>query len=304
MNQRQPRRISFLGPVLLIAAGVVLLLNTLGILDWSVWWQLLRLWPILLIGAGLDLLLGRLSVWGSLLGAVLVLAVLAGALWLSLDEDLGRSGLQAEQIRQPLGDATRAEVRVDPGIGVLQLEALPESANLVQGTIHLSKGEEIDQDVETSGQQIRYELQTLQESWIAPFGGWNTERIWDLGLTPGAPLDLVATLAVGEAHLDLSGLDISELQVDMGLGRIELTLPAEGRFEGKLESGMGLVVIRVPQSMELHIGGDLGLVFRNLPEGYEQDGDSITSPGYPGAKNRVDLDLDEGIGVLEIRSAQ
>jgi hypothetical protein len=304
MKRRQPRRINLLGPVLLIAAGVVLLLNTLGILGWGIWWQLLRLWPILLIAAGLDLLLGRLSTWGSVLAAVLVLAVLAGALWLSLDGDLGRSRLQAENIREPLGEATSAQVMIEPGVGVLRLEALPESADLIQGTVRLSGGEEIAQDVDASAGQIRYELRTLRESWITPLGGWNTERVWDLGLTPGATLDLAASLAVGEARLDLSDLEMSDLQLEVGLGRIELTLPDKGRFEGNLQSGMGQIVILVPQGMELQISGDLGLVIRDVPEGYGQDEDTITSPGYGAAGDRIDLAIDEGIGLLEIRPAE
>ena len=303
MNERKPKRISFLGPVLIIAVGVILLLNTLGILDWSVWWNLLRLWPVLLIAAGLDLLLGRVSIWGSLLAALLVLAVLAGALWLSLDGDLG-SGLQAQQIRQALGEATEAQVRIEPGVGILRLEALPESADLIQGTIHLSSGEEIAQDLTASGQQVGYELRTLETSWTTHLGGWNTERIWDLGLTPGASLDLAASLAVGEAEIDLSGLALSDLQVEMGLGRIELTLPAEGRFDGRLDSGLGQIVIQVPQGMALQIVGDLGLVVRDVPEDYQQEEDSITSPGYAGAENRVDLNIEEGIGILEIRPAE
>jgi hypothetical protein len=304
MSQRQSKRINFLGPVLLIGAGVILLLNTLGILEWGIWWQLLRLWPILLIAAGLDLLLGRLSAWGSLLAAVLVLAVLAGALWLIMDGDLGRRGLQAEQIRQPLGEATRAQVQVEPGVGILRVAALPESADLIRGTIRLARGEEFDQGVTASGQRISYELRTLEESWTTPLGGWNTDRIWDLGLTPGASLDLAAVLAAGQADLDLSDLDMNDLQVEVGLGRVELTLPAEGRFAAKLEAGMGQIVIWVPQSMEIQIGGDLGLVFRDLPEGYQQDGDSITSPGYRGAENRVELRIEEGIGILKIRPAE
>jgi hypothetical protein len=304
MNERKPKRISIFGPVLLIAVGVILLLNSLGILEWGIWWSLLRLWPILLIAAGLDLLLGRFSIWGSLLAALLVLAVLGGALWLALDGDLGGRGLQAQEIRQTLGEATQAEVRVEPGVGILRLEALPESADLIQGTIYLSKGEEIAQDVTAGEPQIRYELRTLKTSWATPLGGWNTERTWDLGLTPGAALDLAAILAVGEADLNLSDLAMSDLQVEVGLGRIELTLPAEGRFEGRLQSGMGQIVIRVPQGMALQIGGDLGLVVRDVPEGYQQDDDSITSPGYAVAENRVDLTIDEGIGILEIRPAE
>ena len=304
MNERQPKRINILGPIILIAVGVVLLLNTMGILEWSVWWQLIRLWPILLIAAGLDLLLGRYSVWGSLLAAVLVLAVLAGAIWLSLESDLGRRGLEAEQIRQALGEASQAEVLVDPGVGVLRLEALAESADLIQGTVYLSAGEEIDQDAATSGERIRYELRTLKDNWIVPLGGWNDQRVWDLGLTPGASLDVAASLGAGEAVLDLTGLQMNDLRVDVGLGRIEITLPAEGRFEGGVESGIAQIVIVVPRGMELRVQGDTGLVVREVPDDYQQEEDTITSPGYAGAQNRVDLTVEEGIGILEIRPAE
>lgn len=304
MDERKPRRINILGPVLLIAMGTILLLNTLGILEWSVWWTLLRLWPILLIAAGLDLLLGRYSIWGSLLAAVLVLAVLAGALWLTLDGRLGAAGLDAQPIRQALDGANQAEVLLEPGVGSLRLEALPESADLIQGTIHLAEGEEIAEDVTTSGDGIRYELRTLKDSWMVPFGDWNAQRAWELGLTPGASLDLAANLGVGEARLDLAGLDLTHLRVEVGLGRIEITLPAQGRFDATLESGMGQIVLRVPQSMEVRVSGDLGLVLRDVPEGYLQVEDTITSPGYAGAQDRVQFTIDEGIGLLEIRPVE
>src|SRR6188472_3261560 len=47
------------GPVILIAAGIVLLLNNLDILPWAIWGDLWRLWPLALIVIGLDLILGK-----------------------------------------------------------------------------------------------------------------------------------------------------------------------------------------------------------------------------------------------------
>lgn len=53
------RRIGFpVAPVLLIASGVVFLLNNLGVLRFS---QLFRWWPLLLIGLGVYMLLMRLT---------------------------------------------------------------------------------------------------------------------------------------------------------------------------------------------------------------------------------------------------
>jgi len=43
-------------PVVLVAAGVVLLLNTLGILPWASWSQIGRYWPVLVIAFGLSVL--------------------------------------------------------------------------------------------------------------------------------------------------------------------------------------------------------------------------------------------------------
>ena len=78
MNERkrrarpeQSRRGSLVGPVILLGLGIVFLLNNLGVLEWSVWEVIFRLWPVLLIAAGLDFLIGRRSVWGSLLALVL-----------------------------------------------------------------------------------------------------------------------------------------------------------------------------------------------------------------------------------------
>ena len=86
MANKKSNRSSPLGPVLLILIGGILLLNVLGVLDWSIWWSLLRLWPILLIAAGLELLLGRWW-WGSLLSTILVVAVVVAALWLTSGAD-------------------------------------------------------------------------------------------------------------------------------------------------------------------------------------------------------------------------
>ena len=82
MNKKKERRSSLVVPVILIGLGIVFLLNNLGILTWSVWDVIFRLWPVLLVAGGLDVLIGRRSAWGALLSLVLTLALVAGALWL------------------------------------------------------------------------------------------------------------------------------------------------------------------------------------------------------------------------------
>lgn len=56
----QIRRLSgvFL-PLIIVAVGVVLLLNTTGVLNWSAWSEIVRLWPIAVILFGLSLVWNR-----------------------------------------------------------------------------------------------------------------------------------------------------------------------------------------------------------------------------------------------------
>ncbi len=54
------RRVSgLLLPVIIVGAGIVLLLNTTGVLSWSAWSELGRLWPIAVILFGLSIVWQR-----------------------------------------------------------------------------------------------------------------------------------------------------------------------------------------------------------------------------------------------------
>jgi hypothetical protein len=303
MRESRRERVNILGPILLIAIGVVLLLNTLGILEWSVWLTLVRLWPVLLIAAGLDLLLGRYSAWGSLLAAILVIGVLVAALWLATTNATpGGAGLVSETVQQPLEGASRAEVEVSPAVGRLHMEALPEEASLVQGIIYRGRNEEVEQRFQ-GGTSASYRLKAGDVSWV-PFGTWAFDRrLWDLGLSPGAALDLRAEMGAGEMILDLTGLQIEQLRVNMGLGRAEVRLPAVGRYAATVEGAIGQTVVLIPDGLAARIEASSALATRNMPAGYRREGDVYTSPGYADAENRVDLTVSQAIGTLEVRPA-
>jgi hypothetical protein len=303
MEEQKRKRVDLVGPVLLIVVGIILLLNVLGILEWSIWWTLLRLWPIFLIALGLELLLGRWSLWGSILAMVLVLAIFAGALWLTRTDFLGTSGLTAKEIRQPLGDATEAAVVINPGFGILRIEALPESANLIEGEIHLLEGEEVVQEYSERDGQATFELRREGGGPGIPFGGGLDERqAWELGLSPGATLQLETSLVLGEAGLDLSDLALSGVETNMGIGVTRVTMPEEGRYQARIEGAIGVTTIVLPEGLAARLQLDTGIAARQLPDGYQEQGEGVyISPGYATATDRVDLDVSQAIGVLQIR---
>jgi energy-converting hydrogenase Eha subunit A len=80
-EEPRSRSASVLWPTLLIAAGAVLLLTNLGYLPQISWDQLWRFWPVLLIAIGIDTLFSRRSLFGAIVGALLILALLGGVIY-------------------------------------------------------------------------------------------------------------------------------------------------------------------------------------------------------------------------------
>jgi len=293
------RRGGLVGPVILIGLGIVFLLNNLGVLSWSVWEVLLRMWPVLLIALGLDLLIGRRSIWGSLLALVLILAVLAGGLWLS-GVHLGTGSWTGEVISQPLEGATQARVVINQGSGVQRIGALSETANLVEGKIRLAEGESVTRHFAVEGGTASFELRTQGAVWVGPYLG-EAGPTWDLGLNPEVPLQLSLSLGAGEYEIDLRDLRVRELDASLGAGQTTIILPQEGGFRGKVSGAVGQTVIVVPEGLAARITMSAALVHRDVPGSFRRDGDVYTSPGYEMAEKRVELEVSQAIGQISVR---
>ena len=301
-RERDGYRGGLVGPVILIGLGVVFLLNNMGILAWSVWDVIFRLWPILLVAAGLDLLLGRRSIWGSLLALVLTLALLAGLLWMFEAGVIPGQATEGEEIRQGLEGATQAEVILAPAVGSLQLDALLETDHLATGVIRPISGERIHRDFAVQDQTATLRLQS--EGAFGPLiGDWSGQRGWDLGLSANVPLWIEVNMGVGSSELDLTDLQVRELDVSMGVGQTRVTLPAAGDYQANVDGAIGETIVVIPRGLEVRISLDTGLAGRRLPAGFRCQDDVCTSPGYTGAENRVDLDVSQAIGNISIRQA-
>jgi lia operon protein LiaF len=65
-----------MGGIILIAAGLVLLSNTMGFVGWEIWNVLFRFWPVLLILGGIEMLLGK-NLAGRIFSGIVSLAAVS-----------------------------------------------------------------------------------------------------------------------------------------------------------------------------------------------------------------------------------
>jgi cell wall-active antibiotic response 4TMS protein YvqF len=313
---RTPRRPpSLFWPIILIGAGVLLLLSNLGVVPWSSWSLLWRLWPVLLIALGLDVLIGRRSMAGAIFSGVVLLVLLGGAvalvvfaqnipIWADLSEP---AAWQIKDVEHPIGDIERATVDIDWSSPPGHLYALSDSENLIEGRIAY-RGELVF-GAHTRGD--RADVQLYSESagpWFGPFQSLPDEdRRWDVRLSPGALLDLNLNAGSGRCDFDLSELRLSALTLDVGSGAVTLALPGNNTLGATIEGGSGALTISLPRSIGARVILESGSgAFRpgerfRLVSGEQDDDGMWETRNWDTAEHTVEITIDQGSGRVAIR---
>ena len=297
----QRRYPSLTWPIILITAGVLFLLSNLGVLDVN-FWNLWRLWPVLLILAGLEIIIGRRSVIGNIIVLVITLATVGGIillLFVSPDVLGASSSAGVERIDEPLDGVERAELEINFPAGRLEIDRLSDSSSLIKGDLELSTSQIPTWDLSRSGSQASMTLSYPRSgSWPQ---NWQRGDEWQLALSPKVAFSLDANLGAGEAFLDLTGLDVRELRVEAGVGRSTIILPDEGDLTARVNGGVGQITIEIPDGMAARIDVSRGIGNVSIAGRYEREGDSYVTRDWRSNENRVDLQVEVGIGQVTVR---
>jgi len=332
MSTQKPYRSGF-WPILLIGIGVFWLLNNLGLLPGWSWGSLWQLWPVFLIAIGLDLLIARRApVLGALVALVAIgliaILVLAGTtLGINRNPDV-----ITEQFSEALGQANSARIDLDFSLGPAFIDALVNSKDLFQAEIrHFGEAE-----FSSSGTSRKTILLDTTERRLQ-IGGLDIfaepDLRWEIGITPEIPIDLVIKGGVGEADLDLSKLDLTGLDLSVGVGKVMIYLPATSEgYDAKItgsvgetyieisegadirldvEGGVGEVTIKVPDDAAVRLDASVGVGRIRVPIGFRQisggDNDLVgeagvwESAGFDSADRRIIITFNGGVGGLILR---
>jgi hypothetical protein len=305
-NERRHYRGGFVWPILLIGAGIVFLLNNLGMVSWDVWLTLLRLWPVVLIAVGLDILVGRRFPLGSLLLGLVLVVVLVLAVQGSIPMNATASGLavdRTETISQDLQGSNQGSVDIRFGAGNLNVDALTEGGlQLIQGSLDLSRNEQLNKSFSANNGVARYVLESRGSLNVGPevLGGSNKK--WDLNLNRDIPLDLRISTGAGQSNLDLTGLNLRRFDLNGGVGQVTVKLPAHGQYPVSIDGGVGQVVVIIPQGLAARVRTEGGLGGVSVQGDFRKDGDTYTTGGYGSAQDQADVQVNNGVGQIVLKS--
>lgn len=327
-----PRYRSLFWPILLVGVGIVWLLSNLGLVQQISLGSILKFWPVVLIVFGLDMLFSRRYPW---VGAVVGLLAVAGVVGLLLfGPKVGistNSDIKSDTFSTPLEGVKTAEYTFDTSSSPVEIYALDNN-----------KTDLISADVTYRG-TMRFDVNGSDHKtvWMSEYSdnsdwlNWDfsfNDLKWDIGLSPEVPSDIILNGGSGSINMDLTGLQLTSLQTDLGSGSSDITLPqTKDPYTVEMESGSGSVSMRVPDDTSLTITLDAGSGSNNviipskaavrievnddgsgsfdLPEGLEKSPDSSNfdigawqTPGYDAAQYKVLIQvLGQGSGSISIR---
>ncbi len=299
--EHRPR--SLIGPLVLITAGVLFLLANLGALPFTFWEIAARLWPLLLILIGLDIIIGRRSIIGSVIILVLWVALVGGILWLASAQGAGllpTANLTTDEIVQPLGDIQSASIGLNGGIATTTVTALDtDSGDLLRGAFRHTQGATLAKTYNVVATEGRL---TLSEQGSSTVFWMPLENRWDLRLNPGLPLALRVNGGVGRVSLDLKALNVTSLLLDTGIGTLDVTTPSTGTVTLRLNGGIGSARITIPTGVGARIQSQGGLgALRVDTLRFPKFGEVYQSTDYASAANKIDVEIDRGLGAVTVR---
>ncbi len=256
-------------------------------------------WGLVIVLVGVALLLNNLLpgvnvhlyLWPGLL-------ILAG-LWFLLAPAWRRGRVEVQPVSIPLGNIQSAELRLQHGAGKLELSAVNRPGMLLEG--EFTGGVKVIEEQGAPAARFRLQSSFFNEDVMIPGFSSGSGLLWNVGLTPEIPLQLRFETGACEARIDLTGLQVTEVRLQTGASRTDLTLPATaGLTRVSVESGLAGVVIRVPQAVAARVKVSSGLAGISVASRFPLAGGFYASPDFDSAANKAEISIDTALGSVEI----
>jgi hypothetical protein len=296
-------------PLVLIFIGVVFLLQNTGYLPPNVWVNLWRLWPLLLVLAGIELLLANRLPW-LILACLAVVVLVVGAVAVNANMARPVTATTATQLDTDLGPASEVAATVRFGAGQLVVGPLTQPRGTQVASMSYTGPPELAPQanyVAVPGGlgRLDYQVSGRPGPGFIPFVGNRTgSPRMELNLSPEVPItSLNVQTGAAEAHLDLSSLRVSSVEMSVGAATASARLPEKaGLTTMHVSGGASTITLEIPQGVAARIQHQGGLSTLNVDQNrFPLVGEGLyRSSDYDTAPNKVDITLETGVTTIQV----
>ena len=259
------------------------------------------LWGIILLLVGLLLLLSNLGLvsldaWGAVWAVVLIVSG-AAILW---QVSAGPGPVDGEEVSIPVGGAIAARVHLKHGAGRLRIRGGAGAGMLIEGTFDGG----LHYRTQRRGDEVEVEISPRGFPMVLAPWNWGGEGYgWTFGLNTDIPMTLAIETGASEARLDLSEVRVTDLRLQAGASSANVVLPASaGHARVRIAAGAASVSLRVPQEVAAKVRCRGALASVDVDEDrFPRVGGGYQSPGYDVAENKIDIEVEAGVGSFRVR---
>ena len=297
-------------PLLLIALGLIFLLQNFGFISGVSWRAVASLWPLLLVLIGLDIAFARR--WPLPTLAVEVAVIAAGLALVAYSPNLSPgvfvfgdgNGGGASDVTVPRGDATQLTLSLNGGA--------TQSYHVTGGATALvdAHSDNADLRLRVTGTQGRpnVRLDQAASGFFHPVGVGDVQ----IRVASDVPTSLTVDVGAGDFDVDLSDVRVTDARVNVGASSMRFVVPTpSGDVAIRMNGGASNIIIVVPAGVEARIattGGLLSLRSDNprlgtagSASGVFAGGTSLETSGYGAAHDRVTLTISAGASSIVVR---
>ena len=290
--------------VIFICCGIVLLLNTLDYVSWSVWFKILSLWPVLLIAIGIELIFKKtfLSFLSILSPIILILAIL-GPVYFGYGEwTQGAEFTRDHKWQKPFEERIKqAKVTVEFKAGELEIKS--DTLDLIDARLdYWNKEPECDFFFSDLDSTARIKIKGGRNEWSDwVLKGWKRHQ-WEIGLSNRVPLELELHAKASDAVLNLSDLQVDDLNLILKASDLRIRFGKKEFIKCKLDSDASYIRILIPEETGIKIDSEANLTsteFSGEISIYQQN-ETYTSDNYQSSLYKIDMFLEGSISKLEV----
>lgn len=144
-------------------------------------------------------------------------------------------------------------------------------------------------------------LQIAQPSKFKSISLGKSEYKWNIKLNNSVPVKIDVEFGAGECKLDLSSLNLQELQVDMGAGEVTIDLSGDYKssFNAEINGGVGKSTLYLPKNIGVKVNIEKGIGKLNA-DGFTIKGGDYVNEAYGDSTINIEVDIKAGIGEINL----
>jgi len=206
-----------------------------------------------------------------------------------------------ESQRVALGGAESARVEINMGAGVLQIAG--GAQDLLEANFTYSQESwKPEVSYAVTGSEGVLSIKQPSVSGVIPSPELRYE--WGLRFNNDVPMEMKIRMGVGGGELALGDLNLSKLELEVGVGGANVSLDGEWEsdLDATIKGGVGGLKITLPRDVGVRVEAKSGLGGVDA-QGFHKEGDVYTNDAYGSSDVTLNLRIEVGVGGVELNLA-